>query len=178
MSIAGLELANLKRETTSDTARLETFWYVRKHIDIECLSDGNYATWWNRFVLKEVNIFIWKLLLYCLPSMWNRSIKGLDIPLLFCHLCDIKVEKSDHVFVLFEEVYVFGKGCLEGWIWCFWVRILYMIYFLGWSRLSSRLIKRWHWSLSFRRFYGWFGDIEMTSFLESLIWLKIEFLKI
>ncbi|PWA54903.1 RNA-directed DNA polymerase, eukaryota, Reverse transcriptase zinc-binding domain protein [Artemisia annua] len=45
----------------------------------------------------KINIFAWRVSLDRLPSRLNLSIRGLDIPSIFCPLCSIDVESTSHL---------------------------------------------------------------------------------
>ncbi|GKD50699.1 RNA-directed DNA polymerase, eukaryota [Tanacetum coccineum] len=67
------------------------------HIDQISLPDAHYATRWNRFLPKNVNIFIWRVLHDRLPTRWNLSRRGIDLNSLYCLTCDASIETIDHI---------------------------------------------------------------------------------
>ncbi|GJV70260.1 RNA-directed DNA polymerase, eukaryota [Tanacetum coccineum] len=70
---------------------------TRIHIDQSTLPNAHYATRWNRFLPKKVNIFIWRVLRDRLPTRWNLSWRGIDMDSLSCPTCDVSVETIDHI---------------------------------------------------------------------------------
>nr|GEW73890.1 RNA-directed DNA polymerase, eukaryota [Tanacetum cinerariifolium] len=66
------------------------------HNDQFYLPDAHYATRWNRFLPKKVNIFIWRALRDRLPTRWNLSGRGIDLDSLYCSTCDASNETIDH----------------------------------------------------------------------------------
>ncbi|GKB17944.1 RNA-directed DNA polymerase, eukaryota [Tanacetum coccineum] len=69
---------------------------TRVHIDQFYLPDAHYATRWNRFLSKKVNIFIWRDLRDRVPTRWNLSRRGIDLDSLYCPTCDTSIETIDH----------------------------------------------------------------------------------
>nr|GEW50118.1 reverse transcriptase domain, reverse transcriptase zinc-binding domain protein [Tanacetum cinerariifolium] len=69
---------------------------ARCHIDEAFLPDNGYETRWNRFLPKKINIFIWRTLHVRLPSRWNLSQKGIEVPTIICPLCNNGVDNSYH----------------------------------------------------------------------------------
>lgn len=52
---------------------------VRQHIDNVVFSTVDIITRWNRFVPIKVNIFVWRLVLDCLPTRMNLDKRGLAL---------------------------------------------------------------------------------------------------
>ncbi|GKB87999.1 RNA-directed DNA polymerase, eukaryota [Tanacetum coccineum] len=69
---------------------------TRVHIDQFYLPGAHYATRWNRFLPKKVNIFIWRALRDRLLTRWNLSRRGIDLESLYCPTCDTSIETIDH----------------------------------------------------------------------------------
>nr|GEW97092.1 RNA-directed DNA polymerase, eukaryota [Tanacetum cinerariifolium] len=59
----------------------------REHIDLCYLSNDGLETRWNRFLPKKINIFIWRTLRNRIPTRWNLSQKGIEVPSLLCPVC-------------------------------------------------------------------------------------------
>nr|GEW94301.1 RNA-directed DNA polymerase, eukaryota [Tanacetum cinerariifolium] len=91
-------LHNLLSETSLNDSKDIWAWQIespvftvksaRKHIDNYYLPDGNFATRWNRYLPKKINIFFWRALQDRLPTRWNLSRKGIDIASISCPVCD------------------------------------------------------------------------------------------
>ncbi|GKD44047.1 RNA-directed DNA polymerase, eukaryota, reverse transcriptase zinc-binding domain protein [Tanacetum coccineum] len=71
---------------------------VRTLIDDSFLpSVGNEARWINVVPIK-INVFPWKVCLDKLPTRFNLSLRGLDIPSILCPICHSAGESSSHLF--------------------------------------------------------------------------------
>nr|GEU56509.1 RNA-directed DNA polymerase, eukaryota [Tanacetum cinerariifolium] len=53
---------------------------------------------WIKEVPIKVNINAWKVSLDGLPTRWNISRRGMDIPSILCLLCELAIETSKHLF--------------------------------------------------------------------------------
>ncbi|KAL4592856.1 hypothetical protein LXL04_005863 [Taraxacum kok-saghyz] len=71
---------------------------TRRWIDDHILPEGVISTRWCKVVPRKMNIFIWKLRLNILPTRFNLSGRGLDIPSIMCPLCGSEPETVDHLF--------------------------------------------------------------------------------
>ncbi|GJY08595.1 putative RNA-directed DNA polymerase, partial [Tanacetum coccineum] len=70
---------------------------TRVHIDNSILPNAHTPTRWIRYILKKVNIMIWRALRDRLPTRWNLSRKGIDLTSLLCPVCNQSIELIDHV---------------------------------------------------------------------------------
>ncbi|PWA55079.1 protein Networked (NET), actin-binding (NAB) domain-containing protein [Artemisia annua] len=55
-------------------------------------------TRWVKLIPIKVNIFAWRLASNKLPTRFNMSTRGLEIPSMVCLVCNEKVESSEHLF--------------------------------------------------------------------------------
>nr|GEZ37435.1 RNA-directed DNA polymerase, eukaryota, reverse transcriptase zinc-binding domain protein [Tanacetum cinerariifolium] len=60
-------------------------------------SVGNETRWVN-FIPIKINVFAWKVCLDKLPTRFNLSLHGLDIPSILCPICHSAGESSSHLF--------------------------------------------------------------------------------
>ncbi|GJS19411.1 RNA-directed DNA polymerase, eukaryota, reverse transcriptase zinc-binding domain protein [Tanacetum coccineum] len=71
---------------------------VRKCIDnAYCLLDGLPTRWINLVPIK-VNILAWRIGWNKLPSRFNMSLRGLEVPSIVCPVCQVGVETINHLF--------------------------------------------------------------------------------
>ncbi|GJW41141.1 RNA-directed DNA polymerase, eukaryota [Tanacetum coccineum] len=71
---------------------------ARIHVDEGlCIMDGPHTRWFKLVPIK-VNILVWRIRLNKLPSRYNMSLRGLDIPSISCLVCLVGVETIDHIF--------------------------------------------------------------------------------
>nr|GEY21681.1 RNA-directed DNA polymerase, eukaryota [Tanacetum cinerariifolium] len=61
-------------------------------------SKGEVPTRWLRVVPIKVNVHAWRVCLDKLPTRANLSLRGMDIPLIACLLCNTAVESFSHIF--------------------------------------------------------------------------------
>ncbi|GJR11897.1 RNA-directed DNA polymerase, eukaryota [Tanacetum coccineum] len=83
---------------------------VRNLIDEKTLGLVGTKTRWSKFVPIKVNILSWKVKHDNLATRLNLSRRGLDLPSIFCPMCNIAVESSDHLFFkcsLTKDLYTF-----------------------------------------------------------------------
>nr|GEW84339.1 RNA-directed DNA polymerase, eukaryota, reverse transcriptase zinc-binding domain protein [Tanacetum cinerariifolium] len=71
---------------------------VRKHIDEHSLPSLFPCTRWKKMIPKNVNVFMWWMLLDRLPYRLNLSSHNLDIDSISCMVCNGHVESNDHIF--------------------------------------------------------------------------------
>nr|GEW09192.1 hypothetical protein [Tanacetum cinerariifolium] len=71
---------------------------ARRLNDSKLLPSIPTPTVWDKFLLRKVNIILWRLSLDQLPRRLNLSSRGLDIPTISCSSCNGNVESADHVF--------------------------------------------------------------------------------
>ncbi|GJU50597.1 RNA-directed DNA polymerase, eukaryota, reverse transcriptase zinc-binding domain protein [Tanacetum coccineum] len=74
---------------------------TRKHIDNVMDS----STRWNKFLLRKINVFMWRLSLDRLPHRFNLSRCGFDIDSILCPICLKTAETKGHVFSTCEFAY-------------------------------------------------------------------------
>nr|GEW70825.1 RNA-directed DNA polymerase, eukaryota, reverse transcriptase zinc-binding domain protein [Tanacetum cinerariifolium] len=72
--------------------------YIRKVIDANRLKSDHSKTRWVKFVPIKINVLAWKIKMDALPSWFNISRRGIDIPSLSCPICDASIETTDHLF--------------------------------------------------------------------------------
>nr|GEW70455.1 RNA-directed DNA polymerase, eukaryota [Tanacetum cinerariifolium] len=112
---------------------------ARKHIDNYFLPVRDFATRWNRYLPKKINIFIWRSLRDRLPTRWNLSRRGIDIESISCPICDSGIETLYHTL---------WTCSLATTIWnCA----------LMWLDLPTPSLP------NIQAFYAWLDDLHMTS---------------
>nr|GEY60300.1 RNA-directed DNA polymerase, eukaryota [Tanacetum cinerariifolium] len=62
-----------------------------------CDMEGMHTRWIKTIPIK-VNVFAWRLASNKLPTRFNMSSRGLEIPSMVCAICNVWVETSDHLF--------------------------------------------------------------------------------
>ncbi|GKE47576.1 RNA-directed DNA polymerase, eukaryota [Tanacetum coccineum] len=70
---------------------------AREFINDSFLSKADVPTRWVKSIPIKINIFPWRVSLDKLPTRLNLSLRGLDIPSIFCPLCSIAVESTSHL---------------------------------------------------------------------------------
>ncbi|XP_071739193.1 uncharacterized protein [Rutidosis leptorrhynchoides] len=70
---------------------------TRNYNDDMFLPHASSRTRWCKLIPHNVNIFMWRLELDCLPSRLNLSRRELEIGHIGCALCDSQVKSFDHV---------------------------------------------------------------------------------
>nr|GEW94802.1 RNA-directed DNA polymerase, eukaryota [Tanacetum cinerariifolium] len=71
---------------------------ARIHIDDILLPSVGSITRWVHVVPIKINVFAWKVCLDKLPTRFNLSLRGLDIPSILCPVCHSAGESSSHLF--------------------------------------------------------------------------------
>nr|GEW89377.1 RNA-directed DNA polymerase, eukaryota, reverse transcriptase zinc-binding domain protein [Tanacetum cinerariifolium] len=71
---------------------------ARSHIDDILLPSVGAAMRWVNVVPLKINVFAWKVCLDKLPTRFNLSLRGLDIPSILCLICSSARESSSHLF--------------------------------------------------------------------------------
>ncbi|GJU37573.1 RNA-directed DNA polymerase, eukaryota [Tanacetum coccineum] len=71
---------------------------ARIHIDDILLPSVGSVTRWVHAVPIKINVFAWKVCLDKLPTRFNLSLRGLDIPSILCPVCHSAGESSSHLF--------------------------------------------------------------------------------
>ncbi|CAI9274000.1 unnamed protein product [Lactuca saligna] len=96
--VVGLELDSWESNLAlDDTLSISN---TRQMIDDLTSHVTTVSTCWNKYILIKINVFMWRVLLNCIPTRINLSNHGIDIPCLFCPLCDNAMEDSNHVYLL------------------------------------------------------------------------------
>nr|GEX17063.1 RNA-directed DNA polymerase, eukaryota, reverse transcriptase zinc-binding domain protein [Tanacetum cinerariifolium] len=67
-------------------------------IDNTILPKAEVPTRWLRVVPIKVTVHAWRVCLDKLPTRANLSLRGIDIPLIACPICNSAVESSSHIF--------------------------------------------------------------------------------
>ncbi|GJR87200.1 RNA-directed DNA polymerase, eukaryota [Tanacetum coccineum] len=67
-------------------------------IDDTILPKADVPTRWLKVVPIKVNVHAWRVCLDKLPTRANLSLRGMDIPLILCPLCNTDVESTSHIF--------------------------------------------------------------------------------
>ncbi|GJS23933.1 RNA-directed DNA polymerase, eukaryota [Tanacetum coccineum] len=71
---------------------------ARNYIDDTMLPSVGTITRWVHAVPIKINILAWKVCLDILPTRFNLSLRGLDIPSILCPICHLAGESSSHLF--------------------------------------------------------------------------------
>ncbi|GJV12069.1 RNA-directed DNA polymerase, eukaryota [Tanacetum coccineum] len=71
---------------------------ARRFIDEGLSEMEGVQTRWVKLVPIKVNVFAWRLALNKLPTRFNMSSRGLEIPSIVCPLCNVEAEMVDHLF--------------------------------------------------------------------------------
>ncbi|GJX70072.1 RNA-directed DNA polymerase, eukaryota, reverse transcriptase zinc-binding domain protein [Tanacetum coccineum] len=71
---------------------------VRNLIDDKTLGTVGSKTQWCKFVPIKVNILSWRVKLNNLPTRLNLSRRGMELHSIFCPLCNMAVESTNHLF--------------------------------------------------------------------------------
>ncbi|GKC02253.1 RNA-directed DNA polymerase, eukaryota [Tanacetum coccineum] len=77
------------------------------------------CTQWSKTLHRKLNIFVWRLSFDRLPTRFNLSLKGPDIPSIVFPICKNVVEPINHVFtfgVLGDKVQVYV--IFMALLWC------------------------------------------------------------
>ncbi|GKE25458.1 RNA-directed DNA polymerase, eukaryota, reverse transcriptase zinc-binding domain protein [Tanacetum coccineum] len=71
---------------------------ARRFIDEGLSGMEGFQTRWVKLVPIKVNVFAWRLALNKLPTRFNMSSRGLEIPSIVCPVCNVGAETVDHLF--------------------------------------------------------------------------------
>ncbi|GJZ04896.1 RNA-directed DNA polymerase, eukaryota, partial [Tanacetum coccineum] len=71
---------------------------ARRYIDEGLSEMEGVQTRWVKLVPIKVNVFAWRLALNKLPTRFNMSSRGLEIPSIVCPVCNVGAETVDHLF--------------------------------------------------------------------------------
>nr|GEY62050.1 RNA-directed DNA polymerase, eukaryota [Tanacetum cinerariifolium] len=86
---------------------------ARRYVDNNRLPDISSKTRWTKEVPIKVNVHAWKVRINGLPTRWNISRRGIDIPSILCPLCETGVESSKHLFFNCSVVRaIFRRVCI------------------------------------------------------------------
>ena len=76
--------------------------------------DGS-STRWVKLVHIKVNILAWRIALNKLPTKFNMSLRGLEVPSIVCLICHVGVETTDHLFFSCSVASVIASRILVWW---------------------------------------------------------------
>ncbi|PWA32006.1 RNA-directed DNA polymerase, eukaryota [Artemisia annua] len=132
--LANVELQNGqdKARWTLDDQGIFSVAGTRSHIDEMRLLDQDFVTRWCPFVPRKVNIFVWRVMLDRLPTLYNLSRRGLEIEAISCPCCGTGMETISHVLftcnlakevwskiVRWCQVHMPEVGSFAEWVsWC------------------------------------------------------------
>nr|GEV14202.1 RNA-directed DNA polymerase, eukaryota [Tanacetum cinerariifolium] len=86
---------------------------ARRYTDNNRLPDISFKTRWIKEVPIKFNVHAWKVRVNGLPTRWNISRRGIDIPYILCPLCETGVESSKHLFFNCSVVRaIFRRVCI------------------------------------------------------------------
>ncbi|GKC28667.1 RNA-directed DNA polymerase, eukaryota [Tanacetum coccineum] len=71
---------------------------ARRFIDEGLSEMEGVQTRWVKLVPIKVNVFAWRLAVNKLPTRFNMSSRGLEIPSIVCPVCNVGAETVDHLF--------------------------------------------------------------------------------
>ncbi|GJW99717.1 RNA-directed DNA polymerase, eukaryota [Tanacetum coccineum] len=71
---------------------------ARRFIDEGLCEMDGMPTRWLKLIPIRVNVLAWRLALNKLPTRFNMSVRGLEIPSIVCPVCHIGVETTHHLF--------------------------------------------------------------------------------
>ncbi|GKA60744.1 RNA-directed DNA polymerase, eukaryota [Tanacetum coccineum] len=71
---------------------------ARRVIDDTLLPSAGVPTRWIKIIPIKVNILAWRVCLDKIPTRFNLSIKGIDIPTILCPLCNAAAESTSYIF--------------------------------------------------------------------------------
>ncbi|GJS27598.1 RNA-directed DNA polymerase, eukaryota, reverse transcriptase zinc-binding domain protein [Tanacetum coccineum] len=80
-----------------DSASIFSVKSARDFIDGLFLSKATVPTRWVKYIPIKINIFTWRVFLDKLLTRLNLSLRGIDIPSIFCPVCSISVESTSHL---------------------------------------------------------------------------------
>ncbi|GJZ96108.1 RNA-directed DNA polymerase, eukaryota [Tanacetum coccineum] len=108
--LEGLALPNMLDRWTWSLSGSGEFYVssIRNLIDSKILRTISSETCWIKFVPIKINILAWRVKLDNLPTRLNLSRRGMGLESIFCPICNLAVESSDHIFFqcsLVKEIY-------------------------------------------------------------------------
>ncbi|GJW20791.1 RNA-directed DNA polymerase, eukaryota [Tanacetum coccineum] len=71
---------------------------TRNFMDDKILPKVEVPTRWVKVIPIKVNIHAWRVCLDKIPTRLNLSIRGIEIPSIFCPICNSSVESTSHIF--------------------------------------------------------------------------------
>nr|GEV55083.1 DUF4219 domain-containing protein/UBN2 domain-containing protein [Tanacetum cinerariifolium] len=78
---------------------------THKHIDDVILLVMYSSTRWNKFLPRNINVFMWNLSLDRLPHRFSLSRRGFDIDSILCPICLKTIETKDNIFSTYEVAF-------------------------------------------------------------------------
>ncbi|GJX71274.1 RNA-directed DNA polymerase, eukaryota [Tanacetum coccineum] len=88
---------------------------ARRRIDEICLPNIGEETRWVKCVPIKINVLAWKIKTDALPTRFNISRRGIDIPDMSCPICDNAIESTDHLFFRCGLVRDIANKVLSWW---------------------------------------------------------------
>ena len=88
---------------------------LRRKIDDIHLPNVGTKTRWTKSVPIKVNVLAWKVMVDALPTRWNMSRRGINIPSMLCPICGMGVESSSHLFFRCEVSRQIGQSLAKWW---------------------------------------------------------------
>lgn len=70
---------------------------VRHALDSGLVPSGDMGTRWNNWVPIKINILIWRIQLFSIPTRERFSVRGVMVPSIMCPICMVAVETIDHI---------------------------------------------------------------------------------
>ncbi|KAL4557518.1 hypothetical protein LXL04_035699 [Taraxacum kok-saghyz] len=83
--------------TGAPNGEFSTGWF-RDFIECHKVMGQTQQNFWNKWVPKKHNIFIWRVIIDRIPTRRNLSDKGIDIPCTLCPICEENEDDSFHLF--------------------------------------------------------------------------------
>ena len=77
---------------------------VRHALDNGLVPSGDMGTRWNNWVPIKINILIWRIQLFSIPTRERFSVRGVMVPSIMCPICMVAVETIDHIFAGCREL--------------------------------------------------------------------------
>ncbi|GJS11365.1 RNA-directed DNA polymerase, eukaryota [Tanacetum coccineum] len=106
-----LEIGNVQVGSSSDSYIWEisndghfSVGSTRRHIDGCSLPSMAPSTRWHKMLPRNVNLFMWRLILDRLPHRLNLSLRGMEIQDITCPICVGNVESNDNIFFSYDTI--------------------------------------------------------------------------
>ena len=87
---------------------------VRNYIDDILLPKDIVPTRWIKVVPIKVNVMAWRVWLDNLPTRYNLSTRGLELPSIICPTFNISTETISHLFFSYDLDVKCGTKCYVG----------------------------------------------------------------